>query len=86
MTELERQLMKALKEWGEQYEQDQKQLAGQVNSLSEQVTALAKQLGTFAAQYEREQQEHAARVEALTAQAEALARAYKNLATLLKGP
>ena len=76
MTELERQLMKALKEWGEQYEQGQKRQAGQVealgrqvSSLTGQVEALARQLETFAEQYEREQQEQAERVEALTGQA-----------------
>ena len=77
MTELERRLMKALKEWGEQYEQGQQQ--------AEQVEASARHLETFAAQYEREQQEQAERVEALTRQVEALASDYRELATLLQG-
>ena len=92
MTELERQLMKALKEWGEQYEQGQKQqaeqveaLGRQVSSLSVQVEASARHLETFAAQYEREQQKQADRVEALTRQVEALASDYRELATLLQG-
>ena len=78
-------VMKALKEWGEQYEQGQKQHAEQVTSLSTQVEALARHLETFAAQYEREQQEHAKRVEALTEQVEDLASNYKDLARLLQG-
>ena len=85
MTELERQLMKALKEWAEQYEQGQKQQGEQVSSLSKQVEALARHLETFAAQYEREQQEHAKRVEALTEQVEVLASDYKELARLFQG-
>ena len=85
MTELERRLMKALKEWGEQYEPGQQQqaeqveaLGRQVSSLSVQVEALARHLETFAAQYEREQQEQADRVEALASD-------YRELATLLQG-
>lgn len=85
MTELERQLMQALKKWGDQYEQGQKQQAEQVVSLSGQVEALAKQLKTFAAQYDREQQQHAEQVKALTEQVEALASDYRDLATLLQG-
>lgn len=86
MTELERQLMKALKEWGEQYEQGQKQQAAQVESLTRQVSNLAEQVESLAGQYEREQQEHAERVEALTKQVEVLASDYRDLATLLQGP
>ena len=41
MTELERRLMKALKEWGEQYEQGQKQQAEQVEALASDYRELA---------------------------------------------
>ena len=91
MTELERHLMRALKEWGAQYEQGQKQQAGQVEALGKQVSsltgqveALARQLETFAAQYEQEQQQHAERVKVLTGQVEALASDYRDLAELLR--
>ena len=76
MTELERQLMKALKEWGEQYEQDQKRLAGQVSSLSERVSRLA-------AQYERDQKQQAELVEDLLRQVGSLAEDYNKVAEAL---
>lgn len=42
MTELERQLMNALREWSEQYKRDQEQLTAQVEALSAQVESLAE--------------------------------------------
>ena len=42
MTELERQLMGALKEWGEQYKRDQQRLTEQVEALSGRVESLAE--------------------------------------------
>ena len=52
MTELERQLMKALKEWGEQYEQGQTQQAERVESLAKQVSSLSKQVEALATRVE----------------------------------
>ena len=90
MTELERQLMTALKEWGEQYEQGQQQQAGQVTSLSKQVSSLATRVQQLSTQYaqEREQQAEqvgtlAGQVEALLRQVNSLAADYKKIATAL---
>ena len=67
MTELERQLMQALKQWGEQYEQGQKQQA-------EQLEALAKQVNALGSQYMRDQKQQAELVASLAGQVEALAK------------
>ena len=85
MTELERQLMKALKEWGEQYEQGQKRQSEQVEALSGQVERLAKQVKALARQYGPEQEQQAERVKALSGQVEQLASDYRDLAELLRG-
>ena len=85
MTELERQLMKALKEWGEQYEQGQTQQAEQVEALARQVNDLGEQVETLASQYEQGQTQQATQVEALAGQVNNLAMQYKRDQNLQDG-
>ena len=59
MTELEQRLTKEFGKLAEQYERDQRRLAGAVERLEEQVRQLA-------GQYAREQTQLAGQVEALT--------------------
>ena len=51
MTELERQLTKALKELSAQYEREQKQQAGRVEDLRQQVEQLGRQVQRLARDY-----------------------------------
>ena len=85
MTELERQLMKALKEWGEQYEQGQQQLAEQVEALAAQVNDFGELVETLASQYEQGQTQQAAQVEALAKQLTTFATQYKRDQNLQDG-
>ena len=61
MSELEQRLAKELSKQAEQYEQDQKRLAGQVEHLEEQVRKLAEQ-------YARDQKRLAEQVQQLAEQ------------------
>ena len=53
MTELERQLTRALKELSAQYEREQKRQAGLIEGLSKQVSQLGGQVRRLAEDYEQ---------------------------------
>ena len=86
MSELEQRLTNELGKLAEQYGQDQKRLAGQVERLQEQVRQLAGQCASLeelvqqlTEQYAREQQEHIQWASFITELVKKLDASYKTL-------
>lgn len=84
MTELERQLMEALTGLAEQYERDQKRLAGQVEDLSERIETRMKALTGSMNSLTRLVNRHTAQAEQLERRVEFLAEQYAALAAQLR--
>ena len=80
MSELEQRLAEELSRLAEQYEQDQKRLAGQVERLEEQVSwPGSARAWKLAEQYAREQQEHIQWASFITELVKKLDASYKTL-------
>ena len=84
MTELERQLMDALTGLAEQYERDQKQLAGQVEALQRRIETRMKALTGSMNSLTRLVNQHTAQAEQLERQVEILGSKYAALAAQLR--
>ena len=84
MTELERQLMDALTGLAEQYERDQKQLAGQVEALQRRIETRMKALTGSMISLTRLVNQHTAQAEQLERQVEILGSKYAALAAQLR--
>ena len=84
MTELERQLMDALTGLAEQYERDQKQIAGQVETLQNRIGTRMKALTGSMISLTRLVNQHTAQAEQLERQVEILGSKYAALAAQLR--
>ena len=84
MTELERQLMDALTGLAAQYERDQKQISGQVETLQKRIETRMKALTGSMNSLTRLVNQHTAQAEQLERQVEILGDKYAALAAQLR--
>ena len=84
MTELERQLMDALTGLAEQYERDQQQISGQVETLQKRIETRMKALTGSVISLTRLVNQHTAQAEQLERQVEILGSKYAALAAQLR--
>ena len=84
MTELERQLMDALTGLAEQYERDQQQIAGQVETLQKRIETRMKALTGSMNSLSRLVRQHETQAEQLERQVKLLGAKYDALAEQLR--